>query len=428
MLTSLQLQSYLERLFPINRSLTGKGNVQSLEILKEIIPQLEVKSVKSGTKTFDWEIPKEWNVSSAFIQRLNGEKILDFKENNLHLVQYSKAFSGLISRKELFEHLHTSDKLSNAIPYVTAYYDDYWGFCVSEDVKNKMLDEEYFVEIIANKEKGRMHFGELLVKGASKQEIIISTYICHPSMANNELSGPLVSISLAHELLLRRESLYFSYRFIFVPETIGAIYFISKNFKNLKRYAKAVFVLTCIGDNRNWSFLKSKSENTLPDKVVRFAFEQNSIQYKEYSYLDRGSDERQFGAPKVNLPVVSIMRSKYGTFDEYHTSADNLNLVNGENLFESCNFMIHVVDILEKNVIPVATVFCEPFFKKRNLRELGFQNTSLKAKDSKLTNFLAFCDGEHDLIDISRKVKIDFYECHELMKILLSEELIQIAS
>ena len=424
MLNSTELQSLLEELFPINRSITGAGNRETLEVLKSVIPELKLKSVRSGSKAFDWKIPQEWEVKEAYIQSMSGNIIVNFAENNLHLMQYSESFEGIIRREDLFKHLYTSEKFPEAIPYVTAYYDQTWGFCVSENFKKTMRDDFYKVVIKSRKFKGKMDYGELVIKGKSTKEVLLSTYICHPSMANNELSGPLVSLSLAKEISSLLGKHNYTYRFLFIPETIGAIYYLSRNLRKLKKRVVSGLVLTCLGDDRSWSYLESRNGNCLIDKVTLYAFQQAKLNYIQYSYLDRGSDERQFSSPRVNLPIASVMRSKYGTYPEYHTSADNLNLVNGRNLQESANFIYKLLSILDRNIKPKAKIFCEPMLSKRNLRENKFQNTHLSKTDKLISDVLAYCDGVNDVIDISQIVESDFDSVNEVIQMLKQQNLV----
>lgn len=425
MLSVENLQLHLEKLFPINRSLTGKGNLQTLQYLKQIVPSLSIQFAKSGKRAFDWKVPNEWEVKWAYVEDSKGNRIIDFDLQNLSLVSYSESFEGWVTRDELLSHIHTTNKFSDAIPYVTSYYESYWGFCISQDLFSQLKDEKYFVSISTRKFKGKMHYGEIYIPGKSKSEILISTYICHPSLANNELSGPLVSIALAEDLITNQYDLNRSYRFIFVPETIGSLFFLSRNLKKLKKNVFSVLVLTCIGDNRNWSFLKSRYGDTVADKLARFTFEDEKISFLEYDYLARGSDERQFGSPGIDFPVVSIMRSKYGTFDEYHTSRDNLDLVNGKNLHESAQFVGKLLRNLDRNVRPLVTIKGEPFYKKRKMRLQDFNNRELNVRDSNLSNFISYCDGKNDLVDICKIIKIGFEEAYEYFTILKREGLIK---
>ena len=258
-----------------------------------------------------------------------GRKIIDFKKNNLHLVGYSKPIKKKINKQELFKHLHTLEKLPKAIPYVTSYYNKYWGFCSTHNQK-KLINKNYRIkdkfEICINtkfNKNGFMHYGELILPGLSKKEILISTYICHPSMANNELSGPLVAIALSKFFIKRK--LKKTLRFIFIPETIGSITYLSKNLNHLRQNVIGGYNLSCIGDDRQYSCMFSKYENTPSDTAIIETFKKLKIKFKKYSFLDRGSDERQYNSPGIDLPIASIFRTKYGEYPEYHTSLDNFN-------------------------------------------------------------------------------------------------------
>lgn len=325
-----------KQLFPINRSLTGKGNLQTLKILKSKINKLKIKSFKSGSSVFDWKIPDEYNVLDGFIIDKYNKKILDFKKNNLHLVGYSKKIKNSLTRDQLLKKIYCDDKNKTAIPYVTSYYKRDWGFCLTFKEKNLIKKnykrkDKFRIEINSYfKKKGKMHYGELIIPGESKQEILISTYICHPSMANNELSGPLVALMLAENFLKKKNKK--TLRFVFVPETIGAIAYIKKNFKKLKKNVLGGYVLTCIGDERNYSLLYSKYSNSISDIAAVKSFKNSKIKFKKYSFLERGSDERQYNSPYIDLGLSSIMRTKYGEYKEYHTSKDNFNIVTKKGL------------------------------------------------------------------------------------------------
>ena len=325
-----------KKLFPINRSLTGAGTLKTLKIIQKKVPKLKIKKFKCRKKVYDWNIPDEWNVIGAYVKDKYGKKIIDFNENNLHLVGYSTPFKKKIRKKELFNHLHFIKSFPKAIPYITSYYNKYWGFCLSfnkmREINEKYSDQDKFDVFVDTKfnKNGNMHYGELLLKGKSEKEILISTYICHPSMANNELSGPLVTLALIK--FFSKISLNKSIRFVFLPETIGAIAYINKNIKFLKKNVIGGYVLTCIGDNKNYSIIQTKYKKSLSDIAVKNALKDLKINYRSFSFLKRGSDERQYNSPGVDLNIATIMRSKPGTFKEYHTSEDNFNLVNKSGL------------------------------------------------------------------------------------------------
>jgi len=311
----------LKKLFPICRSITGDGVRRTLEIIKEEIPSLKVFEVPSGTKVFDWEVPKEWNIKDAWVKNSKGEKIIDFRQSNLNVLGYSIPVSRYVTKTELLEHLYTLPEQPSVIPYVTSYYAERWGFCISDNDKQNIQDDKYEVFIDSTLNDGSLTYGEIVIPGKVEEEVFLSTYLCHPSMANDNLSGVVVTTNLVKWLMSHDN--YYTYRIIFIPETIGSITYLEKNFKILKEKVIAGFVLTCLGDEGKFSYIPSRYGNTLADKVALFTLKNEVKEYISYSYLDKGSDERQYCAPGIDLPVCSITRSKYGTFPEYHTSADN---------------------------------------------------------------------------------------------------------
>ena len=273
-----------KKIFPLHRSITGTGPLNTLKIIKNKIPQLRIIKIKSNTNVFDWKVPPEWNISKAYILDKNKKKILDLKKNNLHIVGYSNPVNKFFSKRELFKRLHSLPNQANAIPYVTSYYKKYWGFCLTESqkkqIKKKYHDSDKFKVVIKSQfnKRGNLNYGELVVPGKSKQEILISTYICHPSMANNELSGPIVSMTLA-QYFLKIKNLKKTLRFIFIPETIGSISYLSKNLKKLKKNVIAGYNLSCIGDERMHSCMFSKYSNSISDKALRSAYKSLNINY-----------------------------------------------------------------------------------------------------------------------------------------------------
>ena len=411
-------------LFPINRSLTGSGVRQTLDYLRNIIPNLEVHSVASGTKVFDWIIPDEWHVQEAWIKAPDGRKIVDFSEHNLHLVGYSVPISAKMSLSSLKTKLISLPELPTAIPYATSYYNKDWGFCISHKQLNELEEGDYEVLIDSKLFKGCLNYGEVYIPGDLSDEVLISTYICHPSMANNELSGPVVATALAKILEQSNKNRY-SYRFVFVPETIGAIAYIHKNLASLKDKVIAGFNLTCIGDDREYSFLPSRNGSTLSDRAARLALrEASGNNVKHYSWLERGSDERQYCSPGVDLPIASIMRSKYGEYPEYHTSLDNLDVISPTGLAGGLTAVYNTIDIIEKNARPLVNCLCEPQLGKRGL----YENLSVinpKANSRNLLNIISLSDGTNDLIDLCDKLELPFKAVWELTELLKSKDLIK---
>ena len=347
----------LKELFPICRSLTGDGVRETLQIIRKHIP-LRVRRVRSGTKVFDWTVPREWNVREAYVLNEHGEKIIDFAVNNLHLVGYSVPVDIWVTLAELQDHLYSLEDQPDAIPYITSYYEERWGFCIAHRERVKLKEGRYRVYIDSELKDGWLTYGEIIIPGASQEEIFFSTYVCHPSMANNELSGPVVTTFLAK--WIAKSPRRYSYRVIFIPETIGSIAYLCKNLRQMKENMVAGFNVTCVGDDRVHSFLPSRAGDTLADKVALNVLTFSHPDFIRYTYLDRGSDERQYCSPGVDLPVVSVMRSKYGEYPEYHTSLDNLELVTPEGLLGSYQVLRGCVELLEANKKYRVTCLGEP--------------------------------------------------------------------
>ncbi|HEC1727334.1 TPA: DUF4910 domain-containing protein [Campylobacter lari] len=413
-------------LFPICRSITGAGFRQSLKILDEAMGGgiLKIHSIASGSKVFNWEVPAEWEINDAYIITPDGEKICDFKQNNLHVLNYSTGIDTELNLASLRKHLYSIEDMPDAIPYVTSYYKKRWGFCIKHEDRVKLKEGKYKVFIDAkHHENGVLNYADLLIPSTqkTKDEILISTYLCHPSMANNELSGPVVAVFLAKWLLGLKERKY-NYRFVFIPETIGSIVYISKHLKHLQKHTKAGFVLSCIGDDNAYSLIHTPSENTLADKVALHTLKEKN-NFKEFSFLDRGSDERQYCAPLVNLPVVGICRSKYLEYKEYHTSKDDLNFISEEGLQGGLKAMQEIIMNLEVNEIYQNTVFCEPNLGKRDLYHTI--NTSSTNDIPISCNFLAYCDGKNDVLDIASKLNTQAYKLKDLIEKLKFHGLIK---
>ena len=400
-------------LYPLNRSLTGKDTIQTLKVIKKEFPNLKIKKIKSGTRVFDWKIPSEWNVSEAYVEDKFGERIIDLKNNNLHLVGYSTPIKKTIYKQDLFDHIYSLKKQPAAIPYITSYYKKRWGFCINEYQK-KMFNKKYnkqdkFKAVIKSNfnNKGYLNYGELTLKGKKNDEILISTYICHPSMANNELSGTIVSMSLIN-YFQKFKKLNKSLRFIFIPETIGSIAFIKKNLKNLKKNVIGGYNLSCIGDERQYSCMFSKYENSPSDESIIDAYKKLRIKkYKIYSFLNRGSDERQYNSPGVDLKISSIFRSKYGEYPEYHTSLDDFKLVTLKGVTGGFNVAKGSIKSLLSKIIPKNKFICEPQLGKRGLYP------TLSTKENKnitknYMHFLQYADGTNSLEAIAKKINLNF--------------------
>ena len=409
------------RLFPICRSITGNGFRESLNILKKIVPEINVYEVPTGSKVFDWTVPNEWNCTGGGIYTLKGEKVIDYVDSNLHILGYSTPVDMIISREELLEHIYTQPEQPDWIPYVTSYYKERWGFCMSEKQKLTLKDEQYHVIIKSTLEPGSLTYGDLLIPGDSEEEILFSTYLCHPSMANNELSGPVVQTELIKYIKQLPKRRY-SYRFVFCPETIGSITYCSRNLEVLQKNVKAGFVLSCVGDNRTYSIVESMYANTLADRVLSNVLKFHYPDYKRYSFLKRGSDERQYCSVGVELPVVGFCRSKYGEYPEYHTSADDMNLISPEGLQGAYDVMVKVINALEHNTIYKIVCKCEPQLGKRGLYPTISQKGSYDAVMA-IKNFIAYADGKNDLIRISEIINVSVDELISIKKKLVDNQL-----
>ena len=318
---AVEINTYLKRLFPICRSITGNGNRETLRILQEIVP-LTVYEIPSGTKVYDWMIPDEWNIRDAWIKDSTGKKIIDFQNSNLHVVNYSVPVHNRMNLVELNEHLHFRDDLPSAIPYRTSYYNENWGFCLSHNDYKRYFNRKdiYEVFIDSKLKKGSLSIGELLIKGRSNKEYLISTYICHPSLANDNLSGFVLTAFLARELLIRE--LNFSYRIIFVPETIGAISYCANNEEAMKKIM-AGFVVSSVGGPGRFGYRQSWQEGHFINSMIEKTFDENGIDnFKIYPFDVHGSDERQYSSQGFGINIASITKDKYYDYDYYHTSLD----------------------------------------------------------------------------------------------------------
>ena len=421
-----------KELFLLNRSITGNGIKKTLSVIKKQFPKIKIVRIKSGTNVFDWVIPPEWNIFDAYVLDKNKNKIINFKNNNLHIVSYSHKINKFVNKRMLLKHLHSLPRQKNAIPYVTSYYKKYWGFCVQHkkkkvEIKKIYKNNDKFKVVIKStfKKNGNLAYGELMIPGISKQEILISTYICHPSMANNEMSGPIVSMRLIN-YFNKIKNLKKTLRFVFIPETIGSIAYLNKNILDLKRRVIGGYNLSCVGDERQHSCMLSKYENTPADDALIEAYKKLNLKYKKYSFLKRGSDERQYNSPGIDLSIASIFRSKYGEYPEYHTSLDNFEtVVTEKGIEESYKLAKTSISILLQKIIPKNKILCEPQMSKRNLYPSISSNSRPKITKS-IMDFLQYSDGKNDLNRIAKKINIKIKEAKKINKILLKEKLIEI--
>ncbi|WP_276675850.1 DUF4910 domain-containing protein [Selenomonas artemidis] len=415
-----------EKLFPICRSITGNGVRETLGILQAYISEMTIHEVPSGTQVFDWTVPKEWNIRDAWIKNGKGEKILDFQKTNLHVMGYSLPVDKTVTLTELLSLIHTQPDQPDVIPYVTSYYKEQYGFCMTQYQKDALIEDTYHIYIDSELKDGSLTYGEILIPSTedSEDEIFLSTYICHPSMANNELSGPVVTIYLAKWILERKRRRY-NYRIIFIPETIGSITYLSKHLPEMKRRVRAGFNISCVGDDRTYSYVASRYGNTLADKVAKNVLSFHYPEYKQYSFLQRGSDERQYNAPGIDLPVCAVCRSKYGEYSEYHTSKDDMGMVSPSGLQGAYEVYHDMIEVLEYNHKYKVNCLAEPQLGRRGLYPTVSRKGNYDAVKV-MTNFIAYADGMNDLIDISNMIQTPLQELLPIINKLQEVRLISL--
>ena len=395
------LETYFDRLWPICRSITGNGLRRSLDILNEIIPLVN-HEIPSGTSVFDWNIPKEWNIADAYIVCPNGQKIAHFATNNLHVVSYSTPIHKKISWSELQAHLHHIPEMPDAIPYMTSYYKENWGFCITHDEWKTLPQEgEYEVFIDSTLQPGHLTWAECVLPGETEKEVLFSTYVCHPSMANNELSGPLAQAFL-YQKIASLPNRRFTYRFLFAPETIGVIAFLAERGDELKKNLEAGYVLTCCGDSGAFTYKRSKHRTSLADRAAEHTLRFHPAPHSIIEFAVGGSDERQYCSPGFNLPVGSLMRTPYQRYAQYHTSLDNKSFISFEALAETVEMYFNICRVLESNLRHKNLIaHCEPQLGKRGLYPSSVDPLFNREETHRLLHFLSFADGQNDLIEIA---------------------------
>ncbi|HEY9115347.1 MAG TPA: DUF4910 domain-containing protein [Bacteroidales bacterium] len=419
--TGQELYQFIDRLYPICRSITGNGVRDTLAIISEHIPII-IHEVPSGTKAFDWDIPLEWNIKDAWVKNEKGEKIIDFKNSNLHILNYSIPVDKQVSLEELKEHLFTLKEHPDWIPYRTSYHHQKWGFCMAYNQFKKLKDETYHVKIDSTLEPGSMTYGEYFIQGKTDDEVLISTHICHPSLCNDNLSGIAVAASLAEEL--SKMDLKYSYRFLFIPGTIGAIAWLSRN-EAITHRIKHGLVLNLLGDKGSFTYKKSRQGNAEIDKIVELVLAERKADFRLIDYYPYGYDERQFCSPGFNLPVGRLSRTPHGEFPEYHTSADNMNLISPEKLSESVSLIKTIFSVIESNAVYKSlNPKCEPQLGKRGLYEPIGGEKETKDFQMALLWVLNFSDGKHSLLQIAEKSELPFHVIQEAAKALEKADLL----
>ena len=417
-----QLHGLVSRLYPICRSITGEGLRETLREIQHHIP-IVLHEVPTGTPALDWQVPQEWNVRSARIEALNGKVVVDFAACNLHVVSYSTPIDAVVSREELAGHVHTLPDQPDLVPYRTAYYDEQWGFCLAHGVWESMQDAQYRVRIDSSLGPGALTYGELFVPGKERDEVLISVHCCHPSLANDNLSGITVATEIARQLGGRSNRL--SYRFLFIPTTIGSLTWLSRNEEILPHIAHGL-VLACIGDRGLFHYKQSRRGDATIDAVVAHVFKTRNVPHAIRPFSAWGYDERQYCSPAYNLPVGCFMRSPNGTFPEYHTSADNLDFVTAEALDQSLDLLLEVIDVLERNIVyERIDGRGEPQLGRRGLyRAIGAEKDHGAAQMALLW-LLNQADGTNSLLDIAQRSGSSFEKLAAAAELALGADLIR---
>jgi aminopeptidase-like protein len=403
---SFDLHAFVRHLFPIARSLTGDGVRETLRAVAALSP-LEIVEVASGTPVLDWEVPDEWNIRGATIRSLTGETLVDFADSNLHVMGYSQAVRGIFSREVLAAHVHTLPEQPEAIPYRTGYYARDWGFCIAHDVWSAMTDEAYKVEIDATLAPGALTYGEAFLPGSSDAEILISVHVCHPSLANDNLTGIALATALANRAA-RRPGRRLGLRFLFLPATIGAITWLARNEDRVGRIRHGL-VLTCLGDAAPFHYKQSRSGAPI-DRAVAHVLRHAGHPFAILPFSPYGYDERQYASPAFDLPVGCLMRGVHGTFPEYHTSLDNLDFVRPDSLDASFGVLCATLDLLDADrIYRRVDGRGEPQLGRRGLyRAIAGQKEAGGASQLDLLWFLNLADGRHSLLDIAERADIPF--------------------
>jgi len=418
------MYALMAELYPICRSITGEGVRETLHILQRLIP-LEIHEVPTGTPVFDWTVPKEWNISDAYILDGQGKRVVDFQKSNLHVISYSQPVRQKMRLAELRKHLFSLPEHPEWIPYRTTYYNEDWGFCVSHRQLEALRDEEYEVSIDSSLTDGHLTYGEYLIEGQSQDEVLISCHICHPSLCNDNLSGIALATHLAAWLKSQGKPRY-SYRFLFIPGTIGSITWLALNEAQAGRIRHGL-VVTCVGDSGQFTYKKSRRGDAEIDRAAIHVLKHSGAAWTVQEFFPYGYDERQYCSPGFDLPVGCLMRSPHGSFPEYHTSADNLEFVRPEYLEESLARYLDVVEVLEHNRTCVnLNPRCEPQLGKRGLYQAIGGDSEAAKKQLAMLWVLNLSDGRYSLLDISDRAGMSFREIKRAADALESKGLLRV--
>lgn len=417
-----RMHKLAQRLYPICRSITGNGVRETLQILQEEIP-LKVFEVASGTPVFDWTVPKEWNIREAWIKNEAGEKVVDFADHSLHILNYSTPVHTHMNLEELKKHLYSLPNQPELIPYRTSYYREQWGFCLKHVDLLKLAEGQYEVYIDSSLEPGHLTYGELFIPGEKTEEVLFSAHICHPSLANDNLAGISVVLELAKEFFQQKNS--YSYRFLFIPGTIGSITWLAQNEDKISNI-KHGLVASLLGDPGDFTYKRSRQGDAEIDKVVEYVLEQSGKPHEVIDFFPYGYDERQFCSPAFNLAVGNFTRSQFGKYPEYHTSGDNLELVQAHRLQESFELYREVVSVLEANKTYISlSPKCEPQLGKRGLYDAIGGDSDSKALQMAMLWVLNLADGNYSLLDMAKRSKIPFDKIEKISQTLVEKDLLE---
>ncbi len=424
MYSAVPLISHAKELFPICRSITGEGARSTLKYFEDFHTEYKRLVFKTGEKVFDWEVPKEWNINDAYLEHIeSGKRFAQFSSSNLHILGYSTPIDKIMNFEEIQSKIFTYKDQPEWIPYVTSYYRENWGFCLSQVEKDTMPNGKYRVFIDSKLEDGELHISHALLEGSSKKEIFFSSYICHPSMANNELSGPVVLNAILDYVKQKYPEPRFSYRFVLAPETIGSISYLSLYAQEMRENIICGFNLSCVGDERAYSYIQSPYADTLADKSLSAALISRD-NVCVYSFLERGSDERQYCSPGIELPLCTFCRSKFGKYPEYHTNADDFNVVTDNGLQGAFGVMKDIIDAFETCIYPSLVSPCEPQLSKRGLYPNISKKLNGKHPAKTRMDLLSYCNGRNSIFDIVSLVNVDLANVVEELRLLLAHGLV----
>jgi aminopeptidase-like protein len=416
------MMQLIAELYPICRSITGPGLRQTLGILRKSMP-LTIHEVPSGTPVLDWMVPQEWTIRGAYISRLDGTRVVDFAAHNLHILQYSRAIDRIVPIEELKEHLHTLPDTPDWIPYRTSYYRDTWGFCLTQRQLDSMTDPAYRVVIDASHEDGSLSYGELLIPGESTAEVLISCHSCHPSLANDNLAGIAVATMLARHLARTPRRL--TWRFVFIPGTIGSLTWLARNEAVVPRIRHGL-VLSCLGDAGAVTYKQSRRGDAAIDRIVAHVLRHSGDAHRITPFIPYGYDERQYCSPGFNLPLGCFMRTPNGAYPEYHTSADDLALMRPASLEDSLAKLKQVAAIIEGDALYRSrNPKGEPQLGRRGLYRTMGGLSNAGHDEMALLWMLNLADGEHTLLDMAERSELPFSQIRSAADALLAADLLE---